>query len=77
MEHGSNTDFQSQDIILPAAAIESFNPEPGTAANSGGPTALVDPTGRLAVGSGLTICDSLCRGRYIRVSSVFNPWLLF
>ena len=33
--------------------IESFNPEPGTAANSGGPTALVDPTGRLAVGSGL------------------------
>ena len=51
--YGLNTDFQSQDIILPAAAIESFNPEPGTAANSGGPTALVDSTGRLAVGSGL------------------------
>ena len=31
----------------------TFNPEPGTTANSGGPTALVDSTGRLAVGSGL------------------------
>ena len=36
-----------------AAVIDSFNPEPGTAANSGGPTALVDSTGCLAIGSGL------------------------
>ena len=43
----------SEKYIRRAAAIESFNPEPGTAANSGDPTALVDPTGRLAVGSGL------------------------
>ena len=41
-------------VILRAATFESFNPEPGTAANSGGPTALFDPTAGLAVGSGLT-----------------------
>ena len=42
-------------VFIPrATAIDLFNPEPGTAANSGGPTALVDSTGRRAVGSRLT-----------------------
>ena len=53
IKHGLDDGRRESVFILPAAAIESFNPEPGTAANSGGPTALVDPTGRLAVGSGL------------------------
>jgi hydrogenase expression/formation protein HypC len=51
-----------------------FSPEPGTAAKSGGPTALIEPAARLAVGSGLNDESeyTMCLGIPGRVDEVYR-----